>query len=29
MSAERGRGYDFESIDADGNLFFIEVEGPR
>jgi hypothetical protein len=27
VSAERGRGYDIESIDADGNLFFIEVKG--
>ena len=27
VSAERGRGYDIESIDAEGNLFFIEVKG--
>jgi superfamily II DNA or RNA helicase len=27
MSAQRGLGYDIESIDADGNLFFIEVKG--
>ena len=27
VSPERGRGYDIESIDADGNLFFIEVKG--
>ena len=27
VSAERGRGYDIESIDAAGNLFFIEVKG--
>jgi hypothetical protein len=27
VSAERGRGYDIESIDADSNLFFIEVKG--
>jgi len=27
VSAERGRGYDIKSIDADGNLFFIEVKG--
>jgi len=27
VSAERSRGYDIESIDADGNLFFIEVKG--
>ena len=27
VSVERGRGYDIESIDADGNLFFIEVKG--
>jgi hypothetical protein len=26
-SAERGIGYDIESSDADGNLFFIEVKG--
>jgi hypothetical protein len=26
-SAERGIGYDIESTDADGNLFFIEVKG--
>lgn len=27
MSAERGRGYVFESTDDDGNLFSIEVKG--
>jgi len=27
VSAQRGLGYDIESIDADGNLFFIEVKG--
>jgi superfamily II DNA or RNA helicase len=27
LSAQRGLGYDIESIDADGNLFFIEVKG--
>jgi hypothetical protein len=27
VSAERGLGYDIESIDAEGNLFFIEVKG--
>ncbi|MFM8258676.1 MAG: DUF3883 domain-containing protein [Vulcanococcus sp.] len=27
VSAERGRGYDIEAIDADGNIFFIEVKG--
>jgi hypothetical protein len=27
VSAERGRGYDIESMDAAGNLFFIEVKG--
>jgi hypothetical protein len=27
VSAQRGLGYDIESIDAAGNLFFIEVKG--
>jgi hypothetical protein len=27
VSAQRGLGYDIESIDAQGNLFFIEVKG--
>jgi cell division ATPase FtsA len=27
VSAQRGLGYDIESIDGDGNLFFIEVKG--
>ena len=27
VSDQRGLGYDIESIDADGNLFFIEVKG--
>ena len=27
VSAQRGLGYDIESIDAHGNLFFIEVKG--
>lgn len=27
VSAVRGEGYDIESIDAAGNLFFIEVKG--
>ena len=27
VSAQRGLDYDIESIDADGNLFFIEVKG--
>ncbi len=27
VSAQRGRGYDIESMDANGNLFFIEVKG--
>ncbi|MEB3361990.1 MAG: DUF3883 domain-containing protein [Synechococcaceae cyanobacterium] len=27
VSAQRGLCYDIESIDADGNLFFIEVKG--
>jgi hypothetical protein len=27
VSAQRGLGYDIESIDAEGNLFFIEVKG--
>jgi hypothetical protein len=27
VSTQRGLGYDIESIDADGNLFFIEVKG--
>ena len=27
VSAQRGLGYDIESIDADGNLFFVEVKG--
>jgi hypothetical protein len=27
VSAQRGLGYDIESVDADGNLFFIEVKG--
>ncbi|TGH19524.1 MAG: DUF3883 domain-containing protein, partial [Aphanocapsa feldmannii 277cI] len=27
VSAERGRGYDIESMDEQGNLFFIEVKG--
>ena len=27
VSAQRGLGYDIESIDANGNLFFIEVKG--
>jgi SNF2 family DNA or RNA helicase len=27
VSAQRGLGYDIESMDAEGNLFFIEVKG--
>ncbi|MFN9643806.1 MAG: DUF3883 domain-containing protein, partial [Cyanobacteriota bacterium] len=27
VSAQRGLGYDIDSIDVDGNLFFIEVKG--
>ena len=27
VSAQRGLGYDIESIDADSNLFFIAVKG--
>ena len=27
VSAQRGLGYDIESMDAEDNLFFIEVKG--
>ena len=27
VSSQRGLGHDIESIDADGNLFFLEVKG--